>query len=64
MKKPDGKMKISEALNSETNVKAIIPVHFGGQACDMDEILSLAKSYKWLVVFYKTNRKREWVNYR
>lgn len=32
---------IAAALKAQ-RVKAIIPVHFGGQACDMDEILKLA----------------------
>ena len=30
--------------------KAIIPVHFGGQPCDMDEILEIAKKYKLFVI--------------
>ena len=35
--------RIEEAITSRT--KAIIPVHFAGQACEMDEILLLAKKY-------------------
>jgi len=30
--------------------KAIIPVHFGGQPCDMDEILEIAKRYNLQVI--------------
>jgi dTDP-4-amino-4,6-dideoxygalactose transaminase len=30
---------------SRRRVKAIIPVHFGGQACEMDEILELARAH-------------------
>jgi len=30
--------------------KAIIPVHYGGQSCDMDEIMALAKKYHLYVV--------------
>lgn len=30
--------------------KAIIPVHFGGQPCDMDEIMELAKKYNLKVI--------------
>jgi dTDP-4-amino-4,6-dideoxygalactose transaminase len=33
--------KITSAISSRT--KAIIPVHVGGQACEMDQILSIAK---------------------
>jgi perosamine synthetase len=32
------------------NTKAIIPVHFTGQPCDMDEILNLAKKHKLTVI--------------
>jgi dTDP-4-amino-4,6-dideoxygalactose transaminase len=35
---------IGERLGAGKKVKAIIPVHFGGLACDMERILSLAKS--------------------
>jgi perosamine synthetase len=30
--------------------KAIIPVHYAGQPCDMDEILHIAKAYKLFVI--------------
>ncbi|MBC8214227.1 MAG: DegT/DnrJ/EryC1/StrS family aminotransferase [Candidatus Marinimicrobia bacterium] len=32
------------------NTKAIIPVHFGGYPCDMDEILNLSNAYKLKVI--------------
>ncbi len=35
--------EIEKAITPKT--KAIIPVHYGGQPCDMDEILDLAKKY-------------------
>jgi len=38
-----------EALITE-HTKAIIPVHFGGQPCDMDEIYILAKQYNLKVI--------------
>lgn len=40
--------RIEKAITSRT--KAIIPVHFGGQPCDMDEILEIAKKYNLHVV--------------
>jgi perosamine synthetase len=40
--------KIEAAITSKT--KAIIPVHFGGQACDMDQILDIAKKRKLRVI--------------
>ncbi len=38
-----------EALMTE-RTKAIIPVHFAGQPCDMDEIYTLAKQYNLKVI--------------
>jgi perosamine synthetase len=35
--------EVEKAITPKT--KAIIPVHYGGQPCDMDEILELAKKY-------------------
>lgn len=35
---------------TDHNVKAIMPVHFGGQACMMDEIIELAKEYNLKVI--------------
>lgn len=39
---------IEKALTPRT--KAIIPVHYGGQACDMDEIMSLARKHHLFVI--------------
>ncbi len=38
------------ALKITTKTRAIIPVHFGGQACDMDAIHDLAQSYGLRVI--------------
>lgn len=35
--------EIERAITPKT--KAIIPVHYGGQPCDLDEIQEIAKSY-------------------
>ncbi|GAJ38343.1 DegT/DnrJ/EryC1/StrS family aminotransferase [Saccharococcus caldoxylosilyticus] len=40
--------KIEEKITSKT--KAIIPVHFAGLSCEMDEILTIARSYGLKVV--------------
>jgi perosamine synthetase len=40
--------KIEAAITSKT--KAIIPVHFGGQPCEMDQILAIAKKYNLKVI--------------
>ena len=40
--------KIKEAITNQT--KAIIPVHLCGQACDMKEIMSVARAYNLFVV--------------
>lgn len=40
--------KIERYINSKT--RAIIPVHYAGQPCDMDEILALAQKYKLFVI--------------
>jgi dTDP-4-amino-4,6-dideoxygalactose transaminase len=40
--------KIEEKITSKT--KAIIPVHFAGLSCEMDEILTIAQSYGLKVV--------------
>lgn len=41
-------LKIEEAITEKT--KAIIPVHYGGQPCDMDEIMSIAKKHNLKVI--------------
>jgi len=40
--------KIEALISSKT--KAIIPVHFGGQPCDMDEIYMIAKRYNLKII--------------
>ncbi len=40
--------KIEAAITPKT--RAIIPVHFAGQACEMDEILAIAKKYGLRVI--------------
>ena len=44
--------RIEEALESgvNRNVRAIMPVHFAGQACDMDRILAIARRYDLKIV--------------
>ena len=55
--------EIEKAITSKT--RAIIPVHFGGQPCDMDEIKEIAKKRNLFVIedaahvlpaFYKTEK--------
>jgi dTDP-4-amino-4,6-dideoxygalactose transaminase len=40
--------KIEQAITKRT--KAIIPVHFAGQACDMDKIMAVAKKHNLRVI--------------
>jgi len=40
--------KLTELITNKT--KAIIPVHFAGQPCDMDDILEIAKKYNLHVI--------------
>jgi dTDP-4-amino-4,6-dideoxygalactose transaminase len=40
--------RIEEAVGPRT--RAIIPVHFGGQACDMDRIMAIARKHKLAVI--------------
>ncbi len=44
--------RIEEALESGANkrVRALLPVHFAGQACDMDRILKIARNYNLKIV--------------
>lgn len=42
--------KIEEACQKLGNVKAIMPVHFGGLSCDMEAIYSIAKKYNAVVI--------------
>jgi dTDP-4-amino-4,6-dideoxygalactose transaminase len=39
---------VEAAITQRT--KAIIPVHFAGQSCDMDEIMAIAKKHKLFVI--------------
>lgn len=40
--------EIERAISPKT--RAIIPVHFGGQPCDMDEIMAIAKKHQLYVI--------------
>ena len=40
--------RVEEAITSRT--RAIIPVHFGGQPCPMDEILAVARKHDLIVI--------------
>jgi len=40
--------KIKKAITKKT--KAVIPVHYGGQPCDMDEIIDIAKKHNLYVI--------------
>jgi dTDP-4-amino-4,6-dideoxygalactose transaminase len=40
--------KIEKKITKKT--RAIIPVHYGGQPCDMDEILGIAREYNLIVI--------------
>jgi len=40
--------EVEKAISAKT--KVIIPVHFAGQACDMDEILRIAKKHKIRII--------------
>lgn len=42
--------KLEQAKKSRTLPKVVIPVHFAGQSCDMDEIHSLSKRYGFKVI--------------
>ena len=42
--------KIREIASKYDNIKAIIPVHFAGQSCQMDAIRDIANEHKWKIV--------------
>jgi len=42
--------QIAKALETNDGIKAILPVHFAGQASNMDAILALAKQYSLKIV--------------
>jgi len=46
---PNMDVRQIEALITD-KTKAIVPVHYGGMACDMDEIMALAQKYNLFVV--------------
>lgn len=41
-------VKVAEKITSRT--KAVIPVHFAGQSCDMDPLFNLAKQYNLTII--------------
>jgi len=41
---------IRNEIAKHDNVKAIMPVHFAGQSCEMDEILEIAKEHDIKVI--------------
>ncbi len=42
--------KLAAAERSQSLPRSVIPVHFAGQSCDMEEIASLAKQYRFTVI--------------
>ena len=40
--------EVEKAITSKT--KAVIPVHYGGQPCDMDEIIDISKKHKLKII--------------
>ena len=42
--------KIREIAKKHDNIKAIMPVHFAGQSCEMDAIKAIANEYNWKIV--------------
>jgi len=42
--------EIRKIANQYDNIKAILPVHFAGQSCDMDKIKAIATEYDWKIV--------------
>lgn len=51
---------IERAITPKT--KAIIPVHYAGQPCDMDEIRQIADSYKLIVIEDAAHSLPAWYN--
>jgi len=43
-------IKVRSLKAQNVKLKAILPVHFGGQACDMEKILSIARQYGLKVI--------------
>lgn len=42
--------KLAHHSERSPDIRAILPVHFGGQSCDMGNILALARARQWKVV--------------
>ncbi len=42
--------KIKEIASKYDNIKAIMPVHFAGQSCEMDAIRAIANEHNWKIV--------------
>lgn len=42
--------KLEQTINDNPDVKAIIPVHYGGVSCDMESISQLAKKYNLFII--------------
>jgi len=42
--------KIRKIAKKYDNIKAIMPVHFAGQSCEMDAIREIATEYNWKIV--------------
>lgn len=42
--------KIRQAALEHDNVKAIMPVHFAGQSCDMGAIIEIARENNWKII--------------
>jgi len=46
----DNALKVQGSGFRVQDVKAIIPVHFGGHPCDMDPVLDIAKDHGWKIM--------------
>ena len=42
--------KLEETIKNNSNIKAIIPVHYGGVPCDMESISFIAKKYNISII--------------
>ena len=42
--------KVREVASKYDNIKAIMPVHFAGQSCEMNEIRTIADEHNWKIV--------------
>ena len=42
--------EIRKIANKYNNIKAIMPVHFAGQSCEMDAIRNIANEHNWKIV--------------